>query len=283
VRFERSGKRAAAISISPLFDPDGEVSQGGYWLHLSDDGGRHWHAPLYTGLAQFFPYVVPSSSKLPLLAGDHVRLEVEEALIDTASITYPPVGTRTRRKRSGIYLDIPIAALTADSDGDGLTDIAAHHLLLDERGPDRPFVVGHDTNCTKPSSDTLAQLELLKTLYKVQARALIEPVNRSPSQLFGGWQGNSLPAKPPIFLEGNPHDYRCIRIDRPMIVYRPADRERLRRFSPDFQLITLPPITWNRAHDRGFLKWSMGWTGGTVRLEKAGDGWSLQQIGSWIT
>jgi hypothetical protein len=282
VRFERHGDSAAAISVSPLLDPNGEVSAGGYWLHLSNDGGKHWLAPLYTGLAEYFPYVVPSSSRLPMLAGNHIHLEVVEALIDTASISYPPVGTRTKRRRSGIYLDIPVADLKRDSDDDGISDIAAHHLLLDRPDADKPFIVGRDRNCTGTSSETTARLAILKQMYKVEANALIEPVDR-PAEAFGLWRRQDVTAKPPIFLEGDADDYRCVSVDRPMIVYRAEDRDLLRRFSPDFQLVSLPPITWNRAHTRGFVKWSMGWTGGTFRLVKSGDGWTMTSISSWIT
>lgn len=284
VRAERSGKHVAAISLSQRFDPDGEVTAGGYWIHLSDDGGKTWQAPLYTGLAEHFPYVVPSSSRLPMIDGDRIHLEVEESLIDTATIGYPPVGTRIRRKRSGIYLDIPIADLRQDSDGDGITDIAARHLLLggDSRAKE-PFIVGRDRNCsTPPSAETLARLAVLRTLFKVEARALIEPVG-GKSLLIGGWRKSEPTDKPPIFMRGDPNDYRCVSIDRLMVVYPDADREELRKFSPDFQLIDLPAIYWNRDHTRGFLKWNMGWTGGTYRLVREADGWKLETISSWIT
>jgi len=68
-----------------------------------------------------------------------------------------------------------------------------------------------------------------------------------------------------------------------MIVYSAADRERLRKFSPDFQLTSLPEIRWNRAHTRGFVNWSMQWTGGTYRITRKGDGWVLDSISQWIT
>jgi len=48
VRAERAGHRAVAVSVSHTYDPTGEVSQGGYWMHVSQDGGRHWDRPLYT-------------------------------------------------------------------------------------------------------------------------------------------------------------------------------------------------------------------------------------------
>jgi hypothetical protein len=283
VRAERSGQRAAAISLSQRFDPDGEVSAGGYWLHLSEDGGKSWQPPLYTGLAEHFPYVIPTESRVRMLAGDRIKLEVKEELIDTASISYPPVGTRIRRKRQGIYLDIPIAELRKDSDGDGLSDIAARHLLLDQqRDGGTPFVVGQDRKCSAPSADTEARLEILKKIFQVEARAIIEPVGPR-KELIGPWRRSTPSEKPPIFLLGNPGDYRCLTLDRPMIVYSEADRERLREHSPDFQLIELPPIHWNRGHTRGFVNWSMGWAGGTYRLMRNGHDWKLESISEWVT
>lgn len=283
VRVDRSGRRTAAISLSQRFDPNGEVTAGGYWLHLSEDGGRSWQPPLYTGLAEHFPYVVPERSRLPLLAGDKVQLEVEEALIDTASISYPPVGTRLKSKRQGIYLDIRIADLRKDSDGDGLSDIAARHLLLD-RCPTSgtPFIVGPERNCPAPRADTLARLEILKKLFKIEAHALIEGVGPK-EEAFGSWRQSNPIDKPPIFLRGDPVDYRCVAPDRLMIVYSDADRERLRKFSPDFQLIELPPIRWNRDRNRGFVRWSMGWAGGTYRLISEGQSWKLESLGEWMT
>jgi hypothetical protein len=283
VRADRDGRHVAAISISQRLDPNGEVTAGGYWLHLSDDGGKSWREPLYTGLAEHFPYIVPEKSRLPLVKGDHVQLEVEEALIDTASITYPPVGMALKRQRKGIYLDMPIAELAKDSDGDGLTDIAARHLLLDQPVPDRtPFIVSAEQDCSTSRPDTQARIEVLKKIFSVEARALIEPVGPR-KQMPGPWRTSSPSAKPPIFLLGDPDDFRCIVLDRSMIVYSEADRERLRRHSPDFQLVTLPPIRWNRDHSRGFVNWSMGWAGGTFRLIRRGDGWKLESISEWVT
>lgn len=281
VRRERSGNRAVAVSLSTRFDPNGEVSAGGYWVHLSDDGGKSWGPPLYTGLAEHFPYIVPAKSHLPMLAGDHMRLEVQESLIDTASISYPPVGLHIRRKRSGIYLDIPLVDLSKDSDGDGLTDIASRHLLLDNASARlTPFVAGQDRDCTA-SAETVARLKILKKLFAVEGRALIEPPDKKA--IIGDWRRAQPTGKPPIFLLGDPVDWRCVTLDRPMIVYSEDDRQRLRKFSPDFQLIELPAIRWNRARTRGFVRWSMQWTGGTYRITRKGDGGDLESISQWST
>ena len=70
------------------------VGDHGY-IVLSDDNGRSWQPPLYTGLAERFPYVVRPASALPLRKGDTIQLDVVIAEIDTATISYPPVGLRT--------------------------------------------------------------------------------------------------------------------------------------------------------------------------------------------
>ena len=147
VRVERDGKRVVAISVSQNYDPTGEVSRGGYWVHLSDDGGRTWQNPLYTGLADLYPYVVLPDSKMPLMNGDTLNVAVDVQELDTASITYPPVALRSLRRETNLYVKIPLAELKRDSIGDGMSDIAREHLLLTPHAPggsdnQTPLLVG---------------------------------------------------------------------------------------------------------------------------------------------
>jgi hypothetical protein len=289
VRFERRGSRAVMISISQTYDPTGEISQGGYWMHLSSDGGRHWDRPLYTGLAQYFPYVVPAASRMPLINGDRLDLEVEVAELDTSTITYPPVGLRSRRRASNLYLQIPLDRLARDTDGDGITDIAAQRLLLDRNpeGGGTPFVVGSDaaTNCGEPAPERLALMGLLERLFSVRGEAIVEPIDRSADDgaLFSGWRGAAAAFDRPIFVKGDPDDYRCLRPDRLMIVYGEADIAELERYRPDFHAVKVPPIVYNHARDRGYVRWSAGWTGGTFRLRLRGGSWVFEEISRWIT
>lgn len=133
-RVEREGSRVAALVSSQGYDPTGEVSPGSYWVLLSTDGGATWSDPLYTGLRINQPYVVRPVSALPLFAGDHLHVEVEVRELDPAKITFPPIGLAPKRTARGLYLDIPLAALTRDSDG--LTDLAEARLLTDPASPD---------------------------------------------------------------------------------------------------------------------------------------------------
>lgn len=288
VRFERDGARAAAISLSQTYDPTGEVSQGGYWVHLSRDGGRHWDRPLYTGLADRFPYVVPAASRMKLLNGDGLDLEVEVAELDTASITYPPIRMRNRRQASNLYLRIPLADLARDSNGDGFTDIAARALLLDRARTDggTPFIVGSDAgaNCSAPVPDRIALIGLMQRLFSGGSGAVVEPVDRPADPLaLSGWRPAGAAADRPIFIRGDPRDYLCLRPDRLMIVYAAADIAELERFRPDFHAVTMPRIVYNRARDRGYVIWSAGWTGGTFRLRLVNGSWTFEAISTWIT
>lgn len=287
VRWEDSGEHVTAVSLSPWFDRNGEISPGGYWIHLSEDGGRSWSAPLYTGLAQHWPYVVRSQSLLPMRLGDTIQLEVEVQELDTASITYPPVGLRTRREQSGLYLEIPLARLRADSDSDGLSDLAEEHLLLDRKGSERPFALGSDGDgsCTAaPGRLTLAKLAILEAIFQVKARPVYEPVNPDPESLVNGVIAPSASTESaPLFLSGSPSDFACIATLAPVFVYTPEQVVELQRRSPDFRTVELPPIVFDRARMRGFVEWSAGWTGGTLVLTWNGSDWDVETTSQWIT
>lgn len=289
IRFERTGSTVTALSVSQDYDPSGEVIRGGYWVHLSQDGGKSWSRNLYTGLAEHFPYVAVAQSRMPLRDGQDLTIEVEIAELDTSSITYPPVALRTRRRASGLYVRIPLAELGRDSDGDGITDIVSRHLLLDSRGEGgTPFIVGSDNQSRCPASgsaERTALPDLLEKLFSEDTGAIFEPVDRphdAPLTL-GGRERYPAGNRRPILIRGDPADYTCLRPNRLMIVYGAKDLERIARFTPDFSPIEVPPIIYNRARDRGYVRWSAGWAGGTYRLRRVGGAWTFESISSWIT
>jgi hypothetical protein len=137
LRAERQGASVAAVALSEAYDLDTGISNGGYWVLLSADGGSTWRRPLYTGLRANLPYTVRALSALPLMAGDRLQVEVEVLAIEELSAGKIPVpGGEPRPARQGIYLDLPLAELERDTDGDGLTDLAEERLLTDPRNRD---------------------------------------------------------------------------------------------------------------------------------------------------
>jgi hypothetical protein len=134
VRAERKGRRVEVIASSYDYE------DCRYSVILSSDGGTTWSRPLSAGLELSRRYTVREGSALRLLAGDHLHFEVQrhEAEPDAegpAAGTAPAEGQSGRAVR-GIYLDIPIAALERDSDGDGLTDLTEECLVTDPEDPD---------------------------------------------------------------------------------------------------------------------------------------------------
>ncbi len=288
LRWDVDGDRVTAIAISPIFDPAGEVSPGGYWVLLSENGGKSWADALYTGLSAYFPFVFDAASTMRLRDGDTIHLPVERALIDTSTITYPPIGTQTIDREGGLVLDLPLDRLRADSDNDGLTDLAEAHLLLDRprEGLDTPFVVGNYVPVTcegPPDRQMLARAEMFAHIFQTSARAIVEPVDRPPSQIIGGWKRVPTAENLPLFIAGDPADFACLSIAQPVMVYSQDDIAELQRRTPDFRTIKLPRMVVNRAGTRGYVQWSAGWTGGTLLFLWEDGAWRVETISEWIT
>jgi hypothetical protein len=278
-----------AISLSQNLDPAGEVSEGAYWVHLSRDGGSTWQKPLYTGLLEYFPYVVPVTSKMPLWSRDRITLEVAVQELDPSSITYPPVGLRSRRRASDLYLDIPLAALESDRDGDGLTDIVEEHLLLNPDNPDSDGDGLQDGKDPLPNVKNTGPVDgdnyitaILQHIFHLPEGAIIEPVDRDPS-ILGAKRAEEPSIIRPLIVQGVAAEFSGVRLSTPVLVYSGEQVARIRARSADFHALSLSPVVFNRAHDKGYVVWSRGWTGGTLRVFRGGAAWRVEVLSSWIS
>jgi hypothetical protein len=223
VRVERSVPFTIAVSLSRQLDPVGEVAGGGYWIHLSRDGGASWEKPLYTGLLHYFPYVVEPDSRMPLWSGGQITVEVAIQEVDPASITYPPVGLASRRKASHRYLEIPVAALQLDRDRDGVADIVEERLLLD---PDRADSDrdGLEDGCdplpnvknTELSADRNYVAVILNHILNEEEDAIVEPVDRGPDSWLQRERSPSPGTSRPLPVRGHPADFSGVRLATPM-------------------------------------------------------------------
>ncbi|HEX4303787.1 MAG TPA: thrombospondin type 3 repeat-containing protein [Rhizomicrobium sp.] len=294
VRIAVGGRRAVAISLSQDFDPTGEVSEGGYWVHVSDDGGKTWQAPLYTGLSQLWPYEVMPASKMKLIDGDTLDIEVRIRELDTGSITYPPVALRTRRTQDNLYLKIPLAELRRDSDSDGITDIAEEHLLLDPHNPDTDgdgIPDGRDPMPNVPHAATAAPLDaalalILEKITGAPSLAIVESVDHGSDigkMIAGERRAPDAGLSRPIFVAGRATDFAGFSPRRAMLVYSDADLERLRRLTPDFHALWLGEIVFDRAGDAGFVRYGNGFSGGTYRLRRRDGAWAIERVSFWIS
>jgi hypothetical protein len=227
---------------------------------------------------------------MPLWSGDRITLEVAIQELDTASITYPPVALRSRRQVRDLYLEIPLEALQSDRDGDGLTDITEEHLLLDPDNPDSDGDGIRDGDDPLPNvkndpsaTDQSYLARILEHIFKLPEQAIIEPVDRGPGVLIAGQPAAAPSLLRPLFILGNSADFAGLRTALTVLVYSPEDVGRLSARSPDFHALDLSGIVFNRAHDRGHLTWSLGWTGGTLRLIRQGNAWRVESMGRWVS
>ncbi|MGH9317008.1 MAG: hypothetical protein ACRD1P_07875 [Thermoanaerobaculia bacterium] len=129
-RVDRHGDEIVALAAQE----DG-LGASSCWFLRSRDGGATWSRPLYTGLRDQMPYSVRPFSELPMIQGERLEIEVD-AWEDDPEGAPTIMGGRAKKRRSGIYLEIPLALLAQDSDGDGLTDLLEEAFLTDPTNSD---------------------------------------------------------------------------------------------------------------------------------------------------
>lgn len=290
IRLERNGEEVAGIAISAALDPVGELGRGAYWVLHSTDGGRTWDAPLYTGLRESAPYLVPPASKLPLIHGDHLEVEVEVHELDPSSITFPPVALRTLREEKGLFLEMSWQALRHDSDGDGLTDLMEERLGTDPNAADSdgdgmsdardglplvPLGAGRT-----PEAEVLAHV--LKGFY-AGGGAIVVGLPGNEEERNACVVRASNVGDGALFIVGDPALMTPIDINRRVIVFTPEELEAYEAkfgmtFAADVSLMIV-------RHDgrKALVVMNQRWAEDVLELTKTKDGWSVQKVGGYIT
>jgi len=290
VSLSPPAERMFAVSVSQDVDPRGEVSAGGYWLHLSSDHGRSWQGPFYLGFADQYPYVVLPTSHVPAFDGDRIRIEVERRQVDESTITFPPVGLRATNVRKDLLLWVDVTAVRCDSDHDGVTDLLEEKLALDPHAadtdddgiPDRWDPLPLQAQSPAESSETM---ELL-------AAALPNVFGgATPIQQTAGGRGESSLMYPQLrpfasvrtlFVSGTngilPHSagVRAIALSR-----RSWDAYQ-RKFGATFPM-SFPDIAFDGEHRRALIRYDFGWRGGSLLAQLKDGRWTMTPLGGWIT
>jgi hypothetical protein len=294
VRFERRGDEAVVIAASQDFDPVGEISRGAYWVLRSHDGGRTWGAPLYTGLRISEPYIIHPSSNLPMLAGDHLAVEASIRELDESSITFPPVGLRTKRSKDGVVLIMNFDVLERDTDADGLTDLAEERLITDPRNPDTDGDGLGDAGDPLPQvpwSGTMNQTSaalaaVLEAIAGMRSMAIIHEIGPEPvrtGELLAQARRATLTDQRTTFIVGSRPDFRALLPSQRVIVLTNTEMEAaIGKFGQHFP-IRLSLFVLDHEEQCGYVIWSASWVGGSLSLKKEDGVWSVTTVSSWIT
>ncbi len=244
------------------------------------------------GLQQFYPYVVPAESRLPLLNGSTLQLEVQVRELDEDSITFPPVALRTKRTADDVYIERPLEELARDSDGDSLTDILEDKLRTNPRQADT------DNDGLDDAIDTLPQISLKAPPHPNAALVaqVIEHIlgydrgairigvgARKPEDLLKGIFADGRSARL-TFLQADKRLFEGLLLPAPVIVLDAADLEYLNARYGVHYPVSFPSLWSNKAGTKAVVRWSAGWTGGTLFFSKQKNGqWKSEVISSWIT
>lgn len=299
LRAERDGREAVVLGVSQGLDPVGEVSPGGYWVQRTHDGGAHWDRPLYTGLQVYRPYVVKPDSRLPMLGGAVLRLEVGIRELDEASITFPPVGLRTLRRQDGLMLEIPWQELERDRDGDGLTDLEEERLLTDPMQTDsdgdgirddRDPLPQVPADAARPTEGARAFRAALGAIGLPTAGAIVtglpskgEAGNAGVLHAMEGHFKAVEGERGALFFQGDRSWFSGMSLPLRMIVLTPAECEAWRKKFGTFYPLTIGTFFMDRKGTRAFCVWDAAWRGGSFRLNLRNGEWTVEHTGDWIS
>jgi Bacterial TSP3 repeat len=296
VRAERAGAQIAAVFISPAVDPGGEVGRGGYWLQRSRDGGATWLGPQYLGFQQQNPYVISTDARVSMFAGELLRLEVSVEELDPESITFPPVALRQRRTAHDLYIDIPFATLARDTDGDGLTDLLEAKLQTDPANPDTDGDGLSDSLDDFPQASARASpgplapivVDLLKQLTGFEKAGIIEPIRGGKSDdLLASLAGRRHATDGSMlfrFIDGDASMFAGLSVGGgQVIVLNEAQIATVRSNYGPFYPASFSLIFSDPAKTRALVKWSAGWTGGTITYRLKDGRWVGTKGAGWIT
>jgi hypothetical protein len=290
LRLERHRDEVAGVAVAQTLDPVGELGLGGYWIVHSSDGGRKWDAPLYTGLRENMPYVVVPASRLPLITNGGIQIEVELRELDLSSITFPPVGLRTKREAKNLYIEFAWDALRRDSDNDGLTDLIEERIVTDPRNADTDgdgIIDGKDglpqvALIAAPSADA----EVLGTLFggiRLGLGALVVGLPSTQEQRLECVVRASAIDTPTLFLITERQTFAPMNITRRVAVFT-AEEHGLyeKKFGPSY-FGEIDYFLVRRDGKKAVVYVNEHWAGNEYELKKTKKGWTVKTIGGWIT
>lgn len=293
IRAERDASEIRAVCISPAVDPGGEVSPGGYWLLRSKDGGVNWLRPVYLGFQYQAPYVISPEARISMFAPGVLRLEAEVAELDPESITFPSVALSLRREAGSLYIDIPLAAVERDGDGDELTDLLEAKLATDPANADTDGDGLSDHFDDFPQVSARAEphelapiiVDMLKKLTGYERAGIIEPVRRQGEErkFLTGLKRADAGSMLFQFIEGDARQFAGLRVNGQVIVLNAGQISELRARGGPFYPLSFPAILVDPRRTRAMVRWSAGWTGGTINYRLKNGRWVGKPGASWIT
>ncbi len=282
-------------AASQRLDPAGELSEGAYWLLISQDDGSSWPDTIYTGLRINEPYVlVPEAAPLVLQEGT-VRLKVLRHQLKHDSISFPPTGLAFETGSSPQLIEVPLEVLRLDTDGDSLPDIVEQRLLLDPTNADsdgdgQPDALDALPRVPQTKDPPTDRAEILsRFFFRLSAADRREAVIGQPlgsGSCCDAWRDVrtvSPSLEDTLYVIASADELAGVNAPRRIISMAPWEfDEASRHFGMFFPLSF--ELFFNASGDQAFLEWNERWRGGAFLATKRADGhWELKSVGSWVS
>lgn len=276
VRAEESGPRWVVLATSKRLDPMGEVTAGGYWLLVSANRGKSWDE-VYLGLRVHRPYRAKETSKVPLLDGDTVRLEADDAPLDDAAIVLPPVGLRPDVVHANVLLEASLTTLKADTDGDGVADLVEARTLSDPKNADTDGDGRRDGDDPTPrladSDQFPVQADILDAFFEDRG------ARKKRSDIIGGRMRPPHPDELD-YLVGEPAALRGFRPPARVFTLSPGEAAgAFAAFGRFFPLTVRIHLSEDGQH--ALVVSDEGWMGAVARADLKDGQWVIQVLDSW--
>lgn len=300
-RVDRDGASVAALTMGhgPSAPRDPLDTRR---LRLSSDGGATFGAPLWLGFSDDEPWVVRSRSRVPLVDGGVVRVEILRCLPGPDDdvlwpCSGPPVAS---------LLTWPVPDLARDTDGDGLTDAQEDWWLTNPRDRDTDHdgvADAIDFVPRMPDGDVAGLASLIDALAAGTYTVATEPVSAEASDEHPAPRSRPSLQQPLVLAQVQPIpflDQRRMSGHRPasppptgprLIVMTEAEADRRFACSDD--------MPWRCWRAGGGLAWLMvvmdadgsraildvvrGEEGGTYLAERGPEGWILHGGIGWVS
>lgn len=155
------------LKIMLYKDPRLEERNLGYWIAISEDGGKSWRH-YYTGLVENHFYHVKPNPRIRFIKNDRI-VQAEFALVRKTKPETPPVGApEFELLKDNLVMELDLTKLTADLDRDGLTDILEKKFFTDSEKADT------DDDGIDDATDTNPRYKNVKSKYSNLFKYLLE-------------------------------------------------------------------------------------------------------------
>jgi hypothetical protein len=246
--------------------------------------------------------VVTPRSALPLWDGEKLTIEVRVREIDDSGTTWLHPEPALKRSADGLFVEIELARLLVDRDGDGLADIheASIGLAIDDPDTDDDGMADaidplpltrYDPNA--PRAAVRAAFEILGRNIGARSHPILnEDAGAADAAIagtlegardpYGAWHAGGEDVHTDVLVAYDPSLFAGVRTPFRLMVYSPADLEALRANGERLRPPRLDELFSSRDGRNHYVGWADGAVGGEyiLRCDEAGCvtedfGWSI--------